>query len=255
MTYPPLHHPSGEHPPNRTPAPPHAYLVPDDPSDNGDHLWHGYPDECFAMTSFTDSLVAQVLYGAWATQPPITAVKMALAIDFVSHRQAEAEASLGRGWNGAWEFPMGIANTVNSRTVINEQNARIGRHLTLIGTAMTGNDFHTRVIDRLLDVHSCPDRKHCEICQKRESRGLADVFELLAAGTSLSEVHLFSHWRPDDQLVALLKADGVSIIHHELTDIPEADREANRYYTIWDGTEAQGHDFRDAVWSPSWKRR
>jgi len=60
---------------------------------------------------------------------------------------------------------MGVTNTVYSRTEVNEQNARIERHLTLIGTAMTCEDFHKAVGEKLLDVHSCPDKKHCDICR------------------------------------------------------------------------------------------
>ena len=234
---------------------PHHYIAAPCSDEGSEHLWHGYPDECFSITSFADSLVALVLYGGpWGTQPPITVVKMALVVDFVSIRQSQAETSLAGGWNGSWEFPMGIANTVHSRTETNEQNARIGRHLTIIGTAMTRDDFHKRVGERLLDAHSCPDRKHCSVCKGRIPRGLADVFQLLAAGMSLTDVHLFSRWRPSQGLRAVLKADGVKLIHHHLSEIPSADLNANRYYSIWDGTEMQDHEFRSAVWAPAWKR-
>jgi hypothetical protein len=223
--------------------------------DGSEHLWHGYPDECSALTSFADSLVAHVLDRGWWIQPPISVVRKAFVIDFVSEREAQAEASLLHGWNGTWEFPMGVVNTVYSRTEVNEQNARIERQLTLISTAMTIQEFHTAVGEKLLDVHSCPDRKRCDKCKGRIPRGLADVFQLLSTGTNESEIHLFSEWTPGDELVAILDADGVRIIHHDLTEIPLADLNANRSYHIWDGTENQAHEFREAVWAPAWRKQ
>jgi hypothetical protein len=225
-------------------------LVPDDGSE---HLWHGYPDECFSFSSFVDSLVALILYDAWGIQPPITVVRKAIVIDFVSERQAQAEASLSHGWNGAWEFPMGVANTVHSRVETNEQNAEIGRHLSLIGTAMTNEDFFRAVGEKLLDVHSCQD-KSCNICTKRATRGLADVFQILSTGTKESQVHLFAKWTPNEDLIEPLRADGITIVARPLSEIPSRALEANRCYHIWDGTEQQGHEFREAIWAPSWMK-
>ena len=145
------------------------------PDDGSEHLWHGYPDECFALMFFADSLVARDSGRGWSIQPPLTVVRKALVIDFVSEREAQAEASIQHGWNGTWEFPMGVANTVYSRTEVNEQNARLERHMTLIVTAMTHEDFHKAVGEKLLDVHSCPDKKHCNVCRGRIPRGLAYV--------------------------------------------------------------------------------
>jgi hypothetical protein len=224
----------------------HDFLV-KGADDGTEHLWHGYPDECFAMTSFADSLVGYILRNGWWVQQPVTVVRKAMVVDFVSERQAQAEASLPHGWNGSWEFPMGIVNTVYARTETNEQNARIDRHLTLIATSMTHEDFHKKVGEKLLDVHTCPDKKNCKTCKGRISRGLADVFQLLAAGTGESEVHLFSNWAPSSELRQVLRADGVRLVHHQLFKIPFADRNANRSYHIWDGTEDQGHEFREAV--------
>ena len=223
-------------------------LVPDDGSE---HLWHGYPDECFSFSSFADSLVALILYGCWAIQPPITIVRKAIIVDFVSDRETQADVSLSHGWNGAWEFPMGVANTVHGRVETNEQNAEISRHLCVIGTAMTHEDYFRAVGEKLLDVHSCPD-KSCQICTTRTRRGLADVFQIQAGGTKESEVHLFAKWTPSKELIEPLRADGITIIAHPLDAIPSRDLEANRTYHIWDGTEQQGHEFRAAIWAPSW---
>jgi hypothetical protein len=225
-------------------------LVPDDDSE---HLWHGYPDECFSFSSFVDSLVALILYGGWGIQPPITVVRKAIIVDFVSERQTQAEGSVCHGWNGAWEFPMGVANTVHGRVETNEQNAEIGRHLSVIGSAMTQQDFHHAVGEKLLDIHSCPD-KSCKICTTRTSRGLADVFQILAGGTKESDVHLFAKWTPSEDLIESLRADGITIIAHPLDAIPSRALKANRSYHIWDGTEQQAHEFREAIWAPSWMK-
>jgi len=186
------------------------------PDDGTEHLWHGYPDECFAFTSFTDSLVAQVLYGGWAIQPPITVVQMALVVDFVSEREAEAEASLAHGWNGTWEYPTGVANTVHSRVEINEQNARIGRHFSLIASAITQEQFHHAVGEKLLDVHTCPDKERCDVCRGRIPRGLGDALQILATGTRQEKVHLFARWSPSEELAKLLEADGIKLVPHRL---------------------------------------
>ena len=225
-------------------------LVPDDGSE---HLWHGYPDECFSFSSFADSLVALILYGGWGIQPPVTVVRKAIVVDFVSHLQSQAEMSLGHGWNGAWEFPMGVSNTVHSRVETNEQNAKIGRHLSLIGTAMTNEDFFRAAGEKLLDVHSCRDTS-CKICSTRSRRALTDVFQILATGTKESEVHLFARWTPSDDLIEPLRADGITIVSRPLDVIPRRALEANRSYHIWDGTEQQGHEFREAVWAPAWMK-
>lgn len=66
---------------------------------------------------------------------------------------------------------------------------------------------------------------------------------------------MFSQWAPSDDLSTILQADGVRIIHHDLTEIPLGDLKANRAYHIWDGTEDQGHEFREAVWAPAWRKQ
>ena len=222
--------------------------------DGSEHLWHGYPDECFSFTSFVDSLVALILYGGWGVQPPITVVRKALIVDFASKRQSEAEVSIGHGWNGTWEFPMGVVNTVHSRIETNEQNAKIGRHLSLICSATTHEDFFHAVAEKLIDVHTCRERG-CEKCQGRTIRHLADVIQILSSGSQEKQVHLYARWMPSDELISVLKADEIELVSHALDDIPEEDLQANRYYHIWDGTEDQSHEFREAVWAPDWKKR
>jgi hypothetical protein len=112
------------------------------PDDGGERRSHGYPDECYALTTFADSLVALAYEGVWIMQAPIVDLRNAIVVDFVSESQAHAESSIAHGWNGPWELPMGAVNTVYGRRETNEQNALIERHMLLLGTAMTIGDFH-----------------------------------------------------------------------------------------------------------------
>ena len=228
----------------------HDYLSPL-PANPGDRYYHGYPDECRDFAMFSDSLSALITDGAWMIQP-FTQKMAASVVDFVSTTESEAAASIAHGWNGAWEFPMGHVNTVHSRTETNAQNARMGRHLSLIGTGFTMRDFFWNVCEKLLDSHTCADA-NCAKCKSRFPRDLAMVFTLLAQGLGLETVHLFSKWEPSPALRQGLAGEGIALHHRALSDIPAADLEANRYYSIWDGSDAQSLDFLAKFWSPSWR--
>ena len=140
---------------------------------------------------------------------------------------------------------------MHRRVETNEQNAKIGRHLSLIGTAMRDEDFFRAAGEKLLDVHSYHDPL-CKFCRTRTRRALPDVFEILVTGTEQSEVHLIAAWIPSDDLLHPLAADGITIVAHSLDVIPRRAVEANHFYHIWDGTEQQGHEFRGAIWAPDW---
>jgi hypothetical protein len=223
------------------------------PDDGAAHLWHGYPDECYSFTSFADSLVALAWGHGWYAQPPYVTLRNAMIVDFESASEEEAEASIAGGWNGAWEFPFGAAATVHRRVEIDEQNARIWRHLAVITTGMPMEDFHAGVIEPLLDARMCPEPE-CDACKRRGARHLEDVFVALADGSDQSAVHLFSAWEPSRKLMVLADAAGVDIRHHRLGEIPKDDLEANRSYHIWDGTPQQAERFRRAIWAPAWRR-
>ena len=229
----------------------HAFLASPQPDTVEERIWHGYPDECHSLTTFADSLVALAWGRGWYVQPPMVDYRNAIVVDFASSTQGEAEASIARGWNGAWEFPMGAVNTVASRAEINAQNARIERHLTLIGTAMRQAEFQESVITELLDRRTHPD---CDSCRLRPNRTLADVFSLLASGTGQAAVQLFSKWEPSQTLRDSLTTSGVTLVRHPLDAIPRDDLEANRYYHIWDGTPLQAEEFRRTVWAPAWRK-
>ncbi|HEY1976396.1 MAG TPA: hypothetical protein VGG89_07625 [Candidatus Baltobacteraceae bacterium] len=229
----------------------HAFIASPQPDGGEERLWHGYPDECYAFTSFADSLVALAWGHGWYAQPPMVDLRNAIVVDFASSTEEAAEASITRGWNGAWEFPMGVVNTVASRVEMNAQNARIERNLSLIGTAMRQAEFHENVVNELFDRRLHPD---CGKCEGRPERTLADVFRILAHGTDQVAVQLFSKWDPSPALRESLSASRVAIIHHPLDSIPREDLEANRYYHIWDGSPLQAEQFRRTVWAPAWRR-
>ncbi len=217
----------------------------------GERISSGYPDECLDFTSFASSIGALVTDGDWLIQP-FTQKMLAIVVDFASNTEQDAEASLAKGWNGAWEFPMGSVNTVHSRVETNEQNALIERHLAFIATGGTMRDFFWKVVEKLLDTHSCKD-SDCIVCQGRFPRDLAMALALLADGTDLQTIHLFSRWEPSARLRALLESADVRVQWNPLSAIPSADLDANRYYSIWDGTKSQYRDFLDHFWAPTWR--
>jgi hypothetical protein len=233
---------------------PELYLAAPAPDAGAEHLWHGYPDECYSFTSFADSLVALAWGYGWYPQPPYVRLRNAMIVDFASQSEAEAEASIATGWNGAWEFPMGTVATVRERIEVNAQNARLTRHLTLIATGMPIDEFHHDVIEPLLDPHTCP-HPSCGTCKRRGARRLEDVFVTLGDGTGQRAVQLFSAWRPSAKLLARADAAGIEIRQHPLDEIPGEDLEANRHYHLWDGTPLQAQQFRKTVWAPAWRRR
>jgi hypothetical protein len=229
----------------------HSFLAPQASDLEARHLWHGYPDECYALTSFADSLVALAWGHGWYPQPPIVGLRNAIVVDFASPTEAAAGASIARGWNGARELPMGAVNAIASRAETNQQNARLERQLTLIGTAMRQDEFQEAVIEQLLDRRT---HRGCSPCAGRTERSLADVFSILAHGTDQAGVALFSRWRPGRELIERLQDEGISLRHYRLDAIPRADLEANRFYHIWDGTPRQAEEFRKTVWAPTWKQ-
>lgn len=222
-----------------------------EPDVAGERISCGYPDECLDFTSFAGSLAALVTTGQWLNNP-FTQKRCAVIVDFFSKTQGEAEASLAHGWNGAAQFPMGCVNTVRSRIETNAQNALIERHLSLIATGDTMRDFFWEVIERLLDAHSCKN-PGCRVCSGRFQRDLALAFTIFA-GLGFGTLYLFSQWEPSSELRQVLRSEKIEIQWNPLSAIPTADLEANRYYSIWDGTEKQYDDFIARFWSPSWRR-
>jgi len=233
-------------------ARPQLYCAQPAVDEGGGHMWHGYPDECYSFTCFTDSLVALAWGYGWYPQPPYVGLRNAMIVDFASRSEEEAEASMSFGWNGAWEFPMGTVATVRNRVDVDAQNVRIERHLALIATGMPIEEFHHDVIEPLLDPRTCP-RYSCGTCNRRGVRRLEDIFVALGDGTGQRAVQLFSSWRPSGKLLMRADAAGIEIRAHRLDEIPVDDLEANRFYHIWNGTPLQAQEFRGTVWAPAWR--
>ena len=221
------------------------------PDVGGERISSGYPDECMDFATFSGSLAALVTDGEWIVQP-FTQKRTAVILDFASDTEAEAEESLQRGWNGAWEFPIGCVNTVRSRIETNEQNARIERHLSLVATGDTMREFYWGVVEKLLDPHSCKD-PDCRVCKGRFERDLA-LTMVIFADLGFSTIYLFSRWQPSARLREVLRKEQIEIQWNPLSAIPSGDLEANRYYSIWDGTQKQYEDFIQRFWAPSWQR-
>lgn len=221
------------------------------PDVGGERIAMGYPDECYSFMAFSDSLSALLTTGKWMITP-FTQKRLAVVVDFASETQEEAEASLKNGWNGAWQFPNGNANTVRSRVDTNEQNARIERHLSLIATGDTMREFFWHVGEKLLDGHSCTD-PDCRVCRTRYPRNLAMALTILGDGLRLSRIDLVSKWEPDDAIRGILAEQDIVLQWNPLAAIPEPDLEANRFYHIWDGTEKQYDDFTQRFWRPAWQ--
>lgn len=59
---------------------------------------------------------------------------------------------------------------------------------------------------------------------------LADVLRTLAQAASSNEVHLFSHWLPDEETCAELAAQGVGIVVHPLEAIQAASLVSGQRY-------------------------
>ncbi|MFN2449453.1 MAG: hypothetical protein ABR508_06650, partial [Candidatus Baltobacteraceae bacterium] len=51
---------------------------------------------------------------------------------------------------------------------------------------------------------------------------LADVLTTLAAAAGCAEVHVFSHWLPDEATCAQVRTAGVALVAHPLETIREA---------------------------------
>lgn len=226
-------------------------FISQEPGDDGARIAAGYPDECLDFTAFAGSLAALITDGEWLLQP-FTQKRLAIVVDFASETQAEAEDSLKRGWNGAWEFPTGSINTVRSRVETNEQNARIERHLSLIATDDTMREFFWGVTEKLVDANSCRE-PNCAKCTIRFARDLAMTMSIFSS-SGFRTIHLFSRWQPSPELRAVLREEDVAIQWNPLSSIPSSDLEANRQYSIWDGTAAQYDDFMRRFWAPSWQR-
>lgn len=86
-------------------------------------------------------------------------------------------------------------------------SAQAMQRLLILAQGWNAAQFRTAVSDKLREQRTCT---------------LADVLGTLAAQAQADEVHLFSHWFPDDETCALLEARGVRIISHPVESIRAA---------------------------------
>ena len=205
------------------------------PDVEGRRVFVGYPDECHDFTLFAGALAALITDGEWSINPWALYADLAIAIDFVSETETDAEASLEDGWYGASELPMGSVNTIQSRVEINEQNARYARHLTLVATGQKMRDFQRKAREGLLGA-----------------RSLADALRFLTTAADVSTVHLFSKWQPKQGIREEGALGTAGIVWRPLSAIPKHDLEANRRWSSWHGSKPQSDDFLNRFWSPRW---
>jgi hypothetical protein len=112
-------------------------------------------------------------------------------------------------------------------------------------------EFFWGVTEKLIDANSCRE-PNCAKCTIRFARDLAMTLSIFSK-TGFRTMHLFSRWQPSPELRAVLREEDVEIQWNPLSSIPSPDLEANRRYSIWDGTTAQYGDFMRRFWAPSWQ--
>jgi hypothetical protein len=81
------------------------------------------------------------------------------------------------------------------------------QRLLILAQGWNAAQFRTAVSDRLRQQRTCT---------------LADVLGTLATEAQADEVHLFSHWFPDEETCAALTERGVRIVSHPVESIQAA---------------------------------
>lgn len=81
------------------------------------------------------------------------------------------------------------------------------QRLLILGQGWNATQFRSGVSDKLRERRTCT---------------LADVLATLASQAQTDEVHLFSHWFPDDETCAVLAGQGIRIVSHPVESIRAA---------------------------------
>ena len=92
------------------------------------------------------------------------------------------------------------------------------RRLLVLVPGWNARRFRSSVTDGLIEQGTC---------------SLADVLANLAAATGVPEVHLFSHWLPDEATCQALSDRGISLITYPLEAIQTAAVVAGQRHTRW----------------------
>ena len=88
----------------------------------------------------------------------------------------------------------------------------------------------------ILAQGSNPAQFRSRVSDTLEARGdcdLADVLEILARGAGTAEVHLFSHWLPEDSTCAQLRRRGIELVAHPLEAIEAASLVSGQRHRRW----------------------
>jgi hypothetical protein len=102
----------------------------------------------------------------------------------------------------------GLAERIQAAVVDFEatQASELSR-LLIVAAGWSRPRFQEGVVRRLLAEREC---------------ALADVLAILAEATGAAEVHLFAHWRLDDETATSLAERGIRVIAHPLEAIGQA---------------------------------
>lgn len=120
---------------------------------------------------------------------------------------AGPEALIARATLHAQPVP-GLAGHVEAALIDFEaaQLHEVSRVL-IVAAGWSGPRFHDEVVRRLITQREC---------------GFSDVIATLAEASGAKEIHLFAHWRPDEETIATLGGRGVSLVAHPLEDLGPA---------------------------------
>lgn len=97
------------------------------------------------------------------------------------------------------------------------------RRLLVLVPGWNARRFRLEVTGRLIEQGTC---------------SLADVLASLASAAGVREVHLFSHWLPDDATCRDLSDRGIGLITYPLEAIRTAAVVAGQRHTRWKATHA-----------------
>jgi hypothetical protein len=97
------------------------------------------------------------------------------------------------------------------------------RRLLVLVPGWNARRFRMSVTDRLVERGTC---------------SLADVLATVAGAAGVSEVHLFSHWLPDDRTCRTLAKRGIGLTAYPLEAIHTAAVVAGQRHTRWKASPA-----------------
>ena len=97
------------------------------------------------------------------------------------------------------------------------------RRLLVLVSGWNAGEFRSAVSDRLIERGTC---------------SLADVLSTVADAAGVREVHLFSHWLPDEATHRALTERGIGVVAYPLEAIESAAVVAGQRHTRWKAVRA-----------------